>query len=135
MESKNCIRCNGTGRASWGKMDCHFCDGQKQFPPVNITAIVSLIYNTGGRRAHGQFKVIFPAALRRLNKLLGNRAYYVWRMARFHGGVDVRMPITASLLCEGDPFVEELNGIADKVAKLEFGTDMGAVEAWRGKLF
>lgn len=132
---KPCMRCKGSGKSSFKDNPCPFCNGRGDFPEVKINEIVGTVYNLGHRRAHGKLKVAFPATLRRNLGLIGQRSYYVWRLARFHGGVDVRMPITAEILCDGDPYREELHSIAENIAKLEFGTDMGAVEAWKGKLF
>jgi len=64
----------------------------------------------------------------------GSRAYYVWRMARFHGGADVTMPVVASVLRGNDPFVKELDALAELVAKKVFGTDMAAALRWGSAL-
>jgi hypothetical protein len=62
------------------------------------------------------------------------RAYYVWRLARFHGGKDITMPMTATLLCnarkEGEANMKALDQVADVVAKDAFGTNMHAAQRW-----
>jgi len=126
----NCTKCNGSGKSSWKDRLCPFCYGKGTFPGVDKGAIFGLVYNIGGRRAHGQFKTVFPAKVRREHGILGNRAYYVWRMARFHGGADMRMPIVCSILIDGDPYVDVLDNMADEIAKEVFGTNMAAAERW-----
>lgn len=63
------------------------------------------------------------------------RAYYVWRMARFNGGIDMTMPMSADLVVRGDPFRAKLDALADAVAKRAFGLDMSAArkaaQTWR----
>jgi len=129
----DCTKCKGKG-TGWKDQLCPFCHGKGTFPEVNKVAIVGLVYNMGGRRAHGKFRAIFPSKLRRDNGVIGSRAYYVWRMARFHGGADVRMPILSGILIEGDPYVSELDSIADEIAKSVFGTDMAAAIIWANVL-
>jgi hypothetical protein len=60
--------------------------------------------------------------------ILGRRAAYVWRWARFHGGADVTMPCTVDNA--GDPWGKDLDVIADRVARHVFGTDMAAAHRW-----
>ena len=62
------------------------------------------------------------------------RAYYVWRLARFHGGVDVTMPMMASVELGADPYKKELDSLSDTVAKSVFGTDMAAAYRWGSAL-
>lgn len=59
-----------------------------------------------------------------------SRAYYVWRMARFHGGVDCKMPVAAFTLCKDDPALEELEAMAVELAEKNFGTSNGAALVW-----
>jgi hypothetical protein len=58
------------------------------------------------------------------------RAYYVWRMARFHGGADMCMPMMAQIRCSGDPYLPELDSLADAVAKVAYGSNMRAAQRW-----
>jgi len=55
-------------------------------------------------------------------------------MARFHGGKDVTMPVTATCLIDGDPFEDMLGKVAELVAVKAFGTDMAAAYRWAGAL-
>ncbi|MFI5296624.1 MAG: hypothetical protein ACHREM_00885 [Polyangiales bacterium] len=62
--------------------------------------------------------------------ILRRRVYFVWRIARFHGGADVTMPITAQTMIQGDPYVDVLEALATIVAKVQFGTDRAAAHRW-----
>lgn len=63
------------------------------------------------------------------------RAYYVWRMARFHGGVDVTLPVMAAMNIGGDPWVKELDALADKVAREAFGSDLRGAMRWHRAMY
>jgi len=67
-------------------------------------------------------------------KVLHRRAYYVWRIARFHGGVDMHMPVAANMDSMGDPALEILDTFALRLAKANFGTATAALEVWGGPL-
>ncbi len=67
--------------------------------------------------------------------LVASASYYVWRLARFHGGADTRMPVLASVLM--DKYTRDrrdlhdaLDAAAEGLARETFGTDMGAAFAW-----
>ena len=131
-ERRDCTRCKGTGIShhdGFTALDgtvypsrdnvCPWCNGAKTFEPVDVRAIIEAIHNPRTKR----IRTSRPTTG-------GNRAYYVWRLARFHGGVDVCLPVMAESLIEGDPFADELGMIAEKVAAFAFGTSFGAVRAW-----
>lgn len=59
-----------------------------------------------------------------------NRAYFVWRMARFYGGADVTMPINASLLLGKDSYKDELEVFAMVIAKQVFGNNIAGPHRW-----
>jgi effector-binding domain-containing protein len=56
--------------------------------------------------------------------------YYVWRMTRWYGGKDVRMPVMAEVLIGKDPKRKELDALAKMLAVRFFGTADGATEVW-----
>ena len=56
--------------------------------------------------------------------------YYVWRMARFHGGADVTMPVSAVMEIAKHPWIRELDALADRVARRVYGTDLAAAHRW-----
>lgn len=53
------------------------------------------------------------------------RAYYLWRMVRFHGGADVTLPWTAECLTRSDPWQPELDTFAHAVAAAVFPGSRG----------
>jgi hypothetical protein len=130
-ESKVCAKCNGMGkrRHILGDMrECFYCHGAGSYPALDVKAIVDgITTNRGGKK----FRKGKPPVDER-KSVLESRIYYVWRMARFHGGADVTMPMTASFFIEGDPYIDDLNALADAVAKKAFGTDMAAAWRWGG---
>lgn len=60
------------------------------------------------------------------------RAYYVWRMTRFHGGADMTMPMWANLITRKEPaeVMKELNLLVDELAIKHFGSDKRAAYRW-----
>lgn len=139
----HCTRCKGTGTrfskgftADSGKVypdrtnPCSYCNGRGAFPGVDVAAIGKLIQSRNG------FRKSWPSKMNpcRSSDTTVRRAYYVWRLARFHGGADVTMPMTAMTVCEGDPHAKFLDLLADHVAKKVFKTDMAAAYRWRAAL-
>lgn len=120
-----CLRCNGSGKHYVpGLRDetCWPCKGAGYFEPPDEGAILSTIIS------------------KRTGKLVSKRpqdrrAYFVWRLARFHGGADVTMPVMAYCDVHDDPFLPELEALADKVARQVFGTDLAAAAVWYKALF
>ena len=94
---------------------CHGCNGSGKFDPVDTVVILDEIR---GRRG---LKTARPRS---------PRGYFVWRMARFAGGADVTMPMTASMGVRHDPFKPELEALADAVAREVFGTDVAGAHRW-----
>jgi len=67
----------------------------------------------------------------------GNRAYYVWKMARFHGGADgpnLHGPMYASVTLGNDEHREWLDNLADAIAQQAYGSNMRAAQAWKDVL-
>ena len=141
-----CARCQGTGKrvspsftSVEGKVyeertyDCHYCKARGYFPGVDVNAIIALVFTTGNKP---RFRASWPSKSNpwRSNDVTTLRAYYVWRLARFHGGADVTMPMTAISTSEGDPHVKFLDAIADYVATLVFGTSRAAAYRWANAL-
>jgi hypothetical protein len=121
----NCTKCQGSKYSRFSSNPCSFCYGQGSFDAVNeadiLSAIVTVRKGLRGLRSSKPIKG-------------GDRAYYVWRLARFHGGKDVTMPWQAGLLIDGDPYRDILDKMSDAVAKEFFGTDLAAAMAWKGLL-
>lgn len=109
---------------------CSACKGVGEFPEIDEAAIITRIVATKGKNK-GSIRASMTSSFSDRDEA---RAYYVWRMARFHGGKDMTMPMIADLALRGDPFTTELDKLADKVAKQYFGSDMAAARRW-GRAF
>lgn len=130
---RSCTRCEGKGQREVyfkpGVMEeCSCCKGAGTFGEVDESAITGLILATQGKNK-GKLRSSMVSPLRK-DGVLKNRAYYVWRMARFHGGVDTTMPVMAGFCVAGDPYVKELDILSDKVAKDSFGSDLRGAMRW-----
>lgn len=135
VESRPCKRCEGTGRdkSEWRHgSECLCCYGSGSFPKPDLKALLDAV--TTARAGRRRLRASRPerhggrgTAEWRIGR---NRAYYVWRLARFHGGADVTMPIVASVLNHDDPWIGDLDAIAEAMAKEFFGTDMAAANRW-----
>lgn len=137
--ARACERCKGEGRthSQWAKDNgfegpegrhCNSCNGKGSFDGLDIKALVDSVFTTkGGKKS---FRKSFPSKLNRYQDKFAARSYYIWRLARFHGGADVTMPVTADMVTGGDPFKKELNLVAEYVARAVFGTDEAAVTRW-----
>lgn len=106
---------------------CHYCRGTGSFPAVNVDMILQAIKGRKGLRSAAPKP---RDGSRGYGDVHDHRAYYVWRLARFHGGEDVTMPVTATMLAHNDPFLPELEALADAVARRVFGTDLAAANRW-----
>lgn len=145
METNNreCKRCKGTGtihhkgfQSLEGKVypdrdeKCQYCV-EGFYPPIDEQAILSAIVATKGKNK-GRIRAAMTSVAG--YEIAESRAYYVWRLARFHGGKDMTMPMTADLGVRNDPFKPELDKLADECAKVFFGTDTAAAYRW-GRAF
>jgi hypothetical protein len=128
VSTRACTRCKGNGFKEFkgftaldgtvypdAQHKCHSCGGSGFFAPINLAALLTEITGRKGLVS---------------KRPEGRRAYYVWRMARFSGGRDVTLPMSAGYEIAGDPFVKELDQIADHVAKTVYGTDRAAAYRW-----
>ncbi len=142
-----CKKCKGTGqhdhfwhydeaagKGYFGKGPCEECGttGKIAKPDFNAIFLVVTKGKKGDeKRSFRSSKPKFENEMRNLNE---GRAYFVWRMARFHGGADVTMPVIAQMCCNYDPYEPELNLFSEKIAKAAFGTDMAAAYRWANAL-
>ena len=117
LAARPCAACRGAGTQTLfgGPRECHACQGTRTFHPPDQRELLAAVTGRNGLRSKR------PA---------DTRAYYVWRMARFHGGADVTLPMAASMDVRGDPFREELDLIAEAAAKRFFGTDLAGAHRW-----
>ena len=128
-ETRTCQSCKGSGKriteAFFSEYNqkqyprterpCLSCGGVGSLPQPDIEAIKAAIKGRKGLRSA---------------RPKDGRAYYVWRIARFHGGADMTMPVMASVEVHGDPWRPELDALADEVAKQFYGTDLAAARRW-----
>jgi hypothetical protein len=121
-----CTKCEGTKLTRPIVIDetrtiparqCPHCDGVGSFAAVDVPALLKLVKG----RKPGTLRSKRPDA---------SRAYYVWRLARFHGGVDVTMPMQATFEVSGDPYIPLLDVVADKVAEAVYGTCRAGSSRW-----
>lgn len=121
---RQCLNCRGTGVREYDpSLKCRSCGGHGYFLPPDEAAIRAAIFSP---RKKGQLVSRRPQ---------DPRAYFVWRLARFHGGADVTMPVMAYCDVFGDPYQEELEKLADRVAREVYGTDLAAMARWAPLLF
>lgn len=125
---RTCNKCEGKGYRVRGnrREKCYACYGLGYFPEPDYKQILEDI--TVARKGRRTLRKSPPALDR--DTLRGARAYYVWRLARFHGGADVTMPVVAEIVAGDDAYAKELDAFAGKVAERVFGTQMAAAFRW-----
>ena len=124
-----CKACNGTkvyDSFFKGQISCPYCEGQGSWPEPNWKQIIQDI--TVPRKGEMAFRKSAPMLDR--DTIRGSRAYYVWRLTRFHGGADVTIPVMAEMYSHYDPYQKELNDFAELIAEQVFGTSMAAAYRW-----
>lgn len=132
-EVRNCPRCQGTGEvvdafSEEGLMrQCLNCKGACTYTGFDATKLLAAIIATRGKNK-GKIRASMTSTFS--DDQNARRAYYVWRLARFHGGVDTTMPMVADLALGSDPFKPELDKLVDEVAKQQFGSNMRAALVW-----
>lgn len=141
LEPRNCTSCKGSGitkgftygETIYPDKPCYSCDGKGTFASPDFRQIVELITKPSktGKR---QFRKSKPSFENEFKNRHESRAYFVWRMVRFHGGADVTMPVCATSAISGDPFFDEMDYFAQYLAKKVFGTDMAAAYRWSNAL-
>jgi len=128
---RTCNRCKGTGKyvcMDGTEFKCSSCNGTGKYPGLDVDGIINALFTSRGGTK--RFRKAFPTKLNHYGSVDGARIYYVWRLARFHGGADVTLPMTADMLLGGDPFRNELDAMAEYVAEKVFGTTMAAAYRW-----
>jgi hypothetical protein len=131
-----CGRCNGTGiyvsreiTGDDGKIiiarkesACSWCDSVGYFVKPDIETLVKLIK---GRK---------PGTLRS-KRPDDSRAYFIWRMVRFHTGADVCLPMMAGLEISGDPYQEMLDAISEMIAQKMTGHKSAGRARWQSAMY
>ena len=115
-----CPACKDSNGKCWdGKDACYYCKGTLKFSVPDFDAIIENIKGRKGLRS---------------KRPDDKRSYYVWRLARFHGGLDVTLPMGAMMDLHNDPYRPELDEVAEAVARKALGTDMAAAYRWGSAL-
>ena len=140
MNSENdCKVCKGTGiyisnAFSFEGKDyperkraCSACNGKGSFPAFDLGKLRADLFSSRGKK---EFRKAFNAKLDHYKDNYAATAYYVWRMVQFHSGRDMTMPLTASMLSRGCPYMAQLDALADSLAKECYGDNMRAARAW-----
>lgn len=138
--TRDCPRCKGTGKripSQW-ELDhqaeypltirglvCSACRGEGLYPRPDLPSVLDEVLAVQKGKVN-----VRSARPKYANTIFIDRCYYVWRLARFHGGRDVTLPVIASSGLGDDPFRKELDALAETTAKLFFGTDMAAALRW-----
>src|SRR5579863_7791712 len=100
-EIRNCRRCQGEGTIFYPGFTslegmvypdqtkpCYACQGQKVFTAPNEEKIIETITTArGATPGKRRLRIAWPGSKHYSDHEVA-RAYYVWRLARFHGGVD-----------------------------------------------
>ncbi len=101
---------------------CLWCDGVGHFTKPDLVDLVKAI--KGRKKATLRSKRPDDA-----------RAYFVWRMARFHTGADVTLPITAQMDAAADPYRDLLEFWAEKVAEKLTGHRSAGRARWQAAMY
>jgi len=106
---RNCSNCAATGQVT-----------------INPLEIIEIIKGRKGLRSTNPGRSIYGAS-------------YVWRMARFHGGIDTHLPVTCFfdigiglINNNARKILDILDNLADIVARQYFGTDKAAAIRYKG---
>jgi len=129
-EMRYCKTCDGAGlRKSFDDSfkPCHSCHGEAKYYAPDFENLIKFIMGRKGLKSAAPTKWHFSF-------ISSARCYFLWRLARFHGGADCTMPCNASMAINGDPFAEELEKASELIAKRVFGTDMAAAYRWANAL-
>jgi len=122
----DCPACQGTGTyrivGTTYAAPCSGCAASGSQTAPDETCIRAAIFTA--KRGAYRLRASFP-------RHRGDaRSYYVWRLARFHGGADVTLPVMADLGVRHDAFKADLDRMADDVAREAFGDNMRAARRW-----
>jgi len=119
----NCTRCDGAGEVDHWRKDgtlvpCTCCDGRGTFDRPDLVQLCTAIKG----RKPGTVRSKRPDDV---------RAWFMWRMFRFHSGKDVTLPMTATIAIEGDPWKSTLDAAAEMIAKHFTGRESIGSARWR----
>ena len=123
MKTLPCNTCEGAGEVlHWRKngttVPCSDCEGRGCFESPDLVQLANTIK---GRK---------PSTIRS-KKPEDPRAWFLWRMVRFHSGQDVTLPMTATMAISGDPFKPTLEIAAEMIARHLTGKESIGTARWR----
>lgn len=124
-----CPECDGGIAKNWkgDPVTCDECGGTGLLPAFDLDEIITRIKGRKPRTLRSKAPEHWGRECNQHDK----RAYYVWRMAKFNGGQDMTMPMTAMSVMRHDrAMMHHLDEIADAVARACFKTDMAAAYRW-----
>ena len=112
----NCTNCHGAGETEHWRKDgtmrvCSCCDGRGTFEAPDLKQLCEAIR---GRKPPEDA-----------------RAFFLWRMVRFHSGADVTLPMVATMNVDGDPFKPTLEIAAQMIAEHLTGKPSIGSARWR----
>tara|TARA_Y100000004_G_scaffold190198_1_gene246976 strand:+ start:199 stop:666 length:468 start_codon:yes stop_codon:yes gene_type:complete len=122
MKTLPCNTCEGAGevlhwRKDGTKVTCSDCEGRGFFESPDLVQLSKAIK---GRK---------PGTVRS-KKPEDCRAWFLWRMVRFHSGQDVTLPMTATMAISGDPFKPTLEIAAEMIARHLTGKESIGTARW-----
>lgn len=134
-EQLPCRKCNGsklTIYEAWTSEDgkhyprrekpCIWCDGVGHYTRPDIPSLIKAVK---GRK---------PGKLRS-KRPEDPRAYFIWRMARFHTGADVCLPMVAQMDIVSDPYRDLLELAAELLAERLTGHTSAGRARWQSALY
>lgn len=137
---KPCTRCHGTGKRRRHDSTleaCYACDGVGLFAepvwPWFVEALTKPVKGSSKRqlrRSRSKLMAWVPGGRSRA----AGRLAYVFRMVEFHAGWDVRLPMCADLDVLGDPYTDELDGLARALVRHCLGRSSVGAGRWRGAM-
>lgn len=123
-----CKRCKGSGIMPADEFSperkCYACNGAGSFQPPDVKALIEAIQP----KRKGTRSCVCS------HRPEDDRAYFVWRLVRFHSGEDVTLPMTAFSAVIGDPFEPVLDRVAELYAAKVRGHGSAGRARWRGAL-
>jgi hypothetical protein len=112
---RNCLICLGEKTTGKGGLKCMACSGTGTFKQPDVVQLYHLVRGHKGLRQ---------------NQPKNARAAYIWRMIRFHAGVDTSLPTELEYLRQTDPWVELLDVVAEHLAMRWYGDNTAGVRRW-----
>jgi hypothetical protein len=113
---------------------CVWCKSRGTFPALDEPAMLAILdaCTVSKGKTKGRIKASRP---KHGITVEAKRAYYVWRLARFHGGVDCTLPMMADLDVRGDGERPKLEALSRLLAAKAFGSADIGTDRWRQAIY